>query len=97
MKIYIGNLALSVTERILKDIFSEFGEIVSVKIVKDKYSGRPRGFAYVEMKNISDAKTAMEKLNGKEIQGKNVKVNEAQKVKTTEGLYRGAKGNRYRW
>jgi len=96
-QLYIGNLALSVTEKILKDAFSEFGEVESVNIVKDKYSGQPRGFAFVEMRIESDAKNAMTELNGKEINGRKIKVNPAKKRQHSDGVVRGAKSNRYRW
>ena len=77
MNIYVGNLAYSVEENDLKEIFQEFGEIESVKIITDKYSGRSKGFGFVVMENDEEAKTAIENLTGKVVDNREITVNEA--------------------
>ncbi|NMW18787.1 MAG: RNA-binding protein [Chlorobiaceae bacterium] len=77
MNIYIGNLAYTVSEDDLRDAFSEFGEVASASIINDKFSGRSKGFGFVEMPKDSEASEAIESLNGKELNGRTVTVNEA--------------------
>lgn len=77
MNIYVGNLPYSTGEEDLKSIFSEFGEIESVKIITDKYSGRSKGFGFVVMDNDEEAKAAIENLNGKTFDNREITVNEA--------------------
>ena len=77
MNIYVGNLAYSVTDNELRDAFAEFGEVSRANVIMDRDTGRPRGFAFVEMPNGSEAKEAIEKLNETEIAGRAVIVNEA--------------------
>lgn len=77
MKIYVGNLASSVTEDILKKTFEAFGQVGTVNVIKDKHSGEPRGFGFVEMPSKKEGQSAIDGLNGKEIIGQNLKVNEA--------------------
>ena len=77
MNIYVGNLAYSVKDEDMKAAFAEFGEVTSAKVIMDKYTGRSRGFGFVEMANDEEAKAAIEGMNGKELQGRAVKVNEA--------------------
>ncbi len=77
MNMYVGNLSFSVTEDDLKAVFSEFGEVVSVNIIKDKYSGKSKGFGFVEMPNNSEADKAIKSLNGSQLQGRDIKVNQA--------------------
>ena len=77
MNMYIGNLAHSVTEDDLRNAFSEFGEVSSVKIIIDKFSGRSKGFGFVEMPNNSEADQAIKALNGKVLNGRSIKVNQA--------------------
>lgn len=77
MNIYIGNLPYTVTEDDLKEVFSEFGEISSVNIIMDKFSGRSKGFGFVEMPNDSEADDAIKALNESAMQGRNIKVNQA--------------------
>ena len=77
MNIYIGNLAYDVTEDDLRNAFSEFGEVSSVKIIIDKFSGRSKGFGFVEMPNNSEADQAIKALNGKVLNGRSIKVNQA--------------------
>ena len=77
MNIYVGNLALNVSVGDLQQAFEAFGEVTSVKIIKDKYSGESRGFGFVEMPTGAEAQSAIQGLNGKELKGLNIKVNEA--------------------
>ena len=76
-KLYVGNLNYDTTEAALTELFSENGEVVSAKLITDKFSGRSKGFAFIEMAEETAATTAMEALNGKEVDGRNLKVNEA--------------------
>ena len=77
MNIYVGNLSYNVTEDDLKALFSEFGEVESVNIIKDHFSGQSKGFAFVEMPDNSEADKAMKALNGSELKGREIKVNQA--------------------
>lgn len=77
MNIYVGNLNYDLQEDDLKQIFSEYGEVVSVKIITDKYTGRGKGFGFVEMSKDEEASKAIDELNEKEVQGRNLKVNKA--------------------
>jgi len=78
MNMYIGNLAHDVTEDDLRNAFSEFGEVSSVKIIMDKFSGRSKGFGFVEMPSNSEADQAIKALNGKVLNGRSIKVNQAE-------------------
>ena len=78
MNMYIGNLAYDVTENDLRNAFSEFGEVSSVKIITDKFSGRHKGFGFVEMPDNSEADQAIKALNGKVLSGRSIKVNQAE-------------------
>ena len=77
MNIYVGNLAYSVTKDDLKDAFSEFGEVSSVNIITDKFSGESKGFGFIEMPNDSEADEAIKALNESDLKGRNIKVNQA--------------------
>ncbi|MCB1190715.1 MAG: RNA-binding protein [Leptospiraceae bacterium] len=77
MNIYVGNLSHSTTEDTLSKSFGNYGTVDSVKIITDKYSGQPRGFAFVEMSNKSESRKAIQELNETELDGRMVKVNEA--------------------
>jgi RNA recognition motif-containing protein len=77
MNIYVGNLSFTTTEADLKEAFQAFGEVQSASIIKDKYSGESRGFGFVEMPNKDEAEKAMSMLNGKDLKGRTLKVNEA--------------------
>jgi RNA recognition motif-containing protein len=77
MKIYVGNLAHEVTEEELRKEFETFGEVTSVNIIKDKYSGRPRGFGFVEMPSVSEGQAAIAGLNGKALKDQTLIVNPA--------------------
>ena len=77
MQIYVGNLPFATKDEDLKELFAAYGEVVSAKIITDRYTGRSRGFGFVEMANDDEAKAAMEALNGKDQGGRPLKVNEA--------------------
>ena len=77
MNIYIGNLAYTVTEDELRDAFSEFGQVDSASIINDKFSGRSKGFGFVDMPNESEAREAIASMNEKDLNGRTIKVNEA--------------------
>ena len=77
MNIYIGNLSFETTEDQLRQAFEEFGEVTGVNIITDRDSGRPRGFAFVEMSDNDAATTAINGLNGKEMNERPLNVNEA--------------------
>jgi RNA recognition motif-containing protein len=77
-RLYVGNLSYNVTEQELRDVFAEGGRnVVEVKIVMDRDTGRPRGFAFVEMGSEDDANTVISSLTGREIQGRAINVSEA--------------------
>lgn len=77
MKLYVGNLPYSSTGEDLQQAFSAFGEIASANVVQDRDSGRSRGFGFVEMPNSDEANAAIEGMNGKDFNGRNLVVNEA--------------------
>jgi RNA recognition motif-containing protein len=77
MNIYVGNLPYSVTDDDLRTAFAEFGEVASAKIIMDRYSGRSKGFGFVEMNNDSEAEEAIKSLDNSEMQGRNLRVNQA--------------------
>ncbi len=91
--LYVGNLATEVTEEDLKANFSEVGKVVSVNIIKDKYTGVSRGFGFVEMETEKDAEEAIKKFNGGQLLGKALTVNEA-RPKQDQGQRRGGGGGR---
>ncbi len=77
MNIYVGNLPYSATEDDLKGTFGEFGEVASVTLITDKFSGQSKGFGFIEMPNDSEADTAIKELNESDLKGRNIKVNQA--------------------
>jgi len=78
--IYVGNLPFTSTEDELRGLFEQYGEVLSVKLISDRETGRPRGFGFVEMED-SDAGAAIEALNGQELGGRTLRINEAQERK----------------
>jgi RNA recognition motif-containing protein len=76
-RLYVGNLAYGVTEAELREVFAEAGEVVDVKVVLDRDTGRPRGFAFVELATDGEAAKAIETMNGRELQGRTMNVSEA--------------------
>ena len=89
MNIYVGNLSREVSEDDLRKAFEAFGQVTSVNIIKDKFSGESRGFGFVEMPVKAEAQSAINGLNGKELKGGTLSVNEARP--RSEGR-RGGKG-----
>lgn len=77
MNIYIGNLSYEAGDKDLRQAFEPFGKVVSATVIKDKFTGRSRGFGFVEMATEAEAKAAIEGMDGKELMGRAVKVNEA--------------------
>ena len=77
MNIYVGNLSIEVKEEDLKQAFEAFGQVESVKIISDNYTGRSKGFGFVEMSSNSEAQSAIDGLNDKELKGRAIKVNTA--------------------
>ncbi len=97
MKIYVGNLAYSVTQETLEQLFSQHGSIEEVYVPTDRESGRPRGFAFVTMGNADEANAAIAALNGVDIEGRAVNVNEARPKRDSGfGGGRGGGGGRGR-
>jgi RNA recognition motif-containing protein len=83
MNIFVGSLPYVLSEADLRELFENFGEVSSVKIITDKISGRSKGFGFIEMPDEEAAKKAMEDLNGKEVQGRAIVVNKAEERKDT--------------
>ena len=77
MNIYIGNLSYTTTEDTLKNLFTEFGAVESVKVIKDRFSGRAKGFGFIEMPSNSEADQAIKALNGNQVDGSHIKVRPA--------------------
>ena len=92
MKIYVGNLPYELTEQELREEFGAFGAVTSVSIVKDKYTGRPRGFGFVEMATVSEGQAAIAGLNGKAMKDQTLNVNAARPPSGGKGG--GSYGNR---
>jgi len=84
-KLYVGNLAYNLTEEQIKEFFAQAGTVETVSLISDKYSGRPKGFGFVEMASEEDAKKAIETLNGQTLSERQVVVNEARPPKAREG------------
>jgi RNA recognition motif-containing protein len=85
VKIYVGNLPHELTEQELREEFAAFGEVTSVSIVKDKYSGQPRGFGFVEMTSVSQGQAAIAGLNGKTLKDQTLNVNAARPPSDNRG------------
>ncbi len=77
MNIYIGNLPYSTTEDELRETFSQFGQVDRANIITDKFSGRSKGFGFVEMPNDEEAQSAIDSLNDSDLSGRSIKVNQA--------------------
>ncbi|MBU0894810.1 MAG: RNA-binding protein [Nanoarchaeota archaeon] len=77
MKIYVGNLAFSIDSEKLKELFTQFGDIEEATVIQDKFSGRSKGFGFVTFKDDEAAKKAIAEMNDKEVEGRQLKVNEA--------------------
>jgi RNA recognition motif-containing protein len=77
MNIYVGNLPFSITDADLRETFSRFGDVSQVNLITDKFTGESKGFGFVEMANNSQADAAIKGLNGKDLKGRNITVNQA--------------------
>ena len=77
MDIYVGNLPYSVTGDDLRNLFGQYGDVADAKVISDKYSGKSKGFGFVQMADNSSAEEAIESLNDSDLQGRNIKVNQA--------------------
>ncbi len=94
MKLYVGNLSFDTSESELRDMFAEHGEVTSAALVMDRETGRPRGFGFVEFADASHANAAMSALNGKNVGGRDLTVNEAKAREPRSG---GGGGGGGRW
>ncbi len=92
-KIYVGNLPFSSSEEDLESLFGRHGTVASVNVITDRETGRPRGFAFVEMESASDAENAIRALDGTNLDGRDIRVNEAQDKRGGGGG--GGGGGRY--
>jgi RNA recognition motif-containing protein len=81
-KIYVGNLSYSTTDDSLKNAFAAFGNVVSAAVITDKMSGRSKGFGFVEMSTDEEAQAAVTKMDGQELDGRQIKVNEARPMES---------------
>lgn len=88
VKLYVGSLPYSTTEDELREIFSQFGEVVSVRIIIDKFTGKSKGFGFVEMSSKQDAEKAIESVHGSEFKGRTLIVNEARSEQPRERFNR---------
>lgn len=89
MNIYVGNLSREVTDEDLQREFSAFGNVSSATVIKDRYTGESRGFGFVEMASKDEANAAIQALNGKELKGRVIKVNEARPRRDSRDRRRG--------
>lgn len=96
-KLYVGNLSFNSTEDDITDAFSAHGTVTSVNLITDRETGRPRGFAFVEMSTGSEAEAAMQALDGQDLGGRNLKVNVAKPRESRPGGGGGGGGGRGRW
>jgi RNA recognition motif-containing protein len=94
MKIYVGNLSYEVTEEDLRLALEQFGQVESATIIKDKYSGQSKGFGFVEMASEAEGQSAIDGLNGKELKGRALNVNEARPRTESRGSRGGYGGGR---
>ena len=84
-KVYVGNMNYNTAENQLRDLFAQYGEVASVNIIVDRYTGKAKGFGFVEMTNDNEAQAAIEALNGFEFMGRQLRVNEAEDKPRREG------------
>jgi len=94
MNIYVGNLPFSTSEDDLREMFEAFGEVSSAKIITDRLSGKSRGFGFVEMPNDGEARSALDQLNGKDMDGRALTVTEARPRESSGGGGGGGRGGR---
>lgn len=91
-KLYVGNIPYNATEEDIKELFSEYGEIESLKIIQDQFTGQSKGFGFIEMVSEEDAKKAMAGLNEKDFMGKTLRVAEARPQKKQQGFNKRSSG-----
>lgn len=84
MNIYIGNISYTMTPEEIKELFLPYGNVIGVRIISDKKTGRSKGYAFVEMDNDGDAENAIRALNETQVKGRNIKVNNAQRKNSVE-------------
>lgn len=102
-KLFVGNLSFNTSEDTLKEKFAQLGSVLSVNLIQDKMTGRPRGFAFVEMSSEEEAKKVIEELNGKELDGRSLTINEAKERVARNGGnsgrsgYNSGRSNRSSW
>jgi cold-inducible RNA-binding protein len=98
INIYVSNVSRNASEDQIKSIFSQYGQVTSVKIIKDRFTGEARGFAFVEMADINEGQNAIAKVNGVDLDGQQLRVNEARPREDRGGESRGPRrpfgGNR---
>ncbi len=94
-KLYVGNLSFNTTNQDLQDLFAQVGTVESANVVEDRDTGRSRGFGFVEMSSKEEAQAAIEQLNGKEVDGRGLNVNEARPREEGGGGGRGGRGGGY--
>ncbi len=94
MNIYVGNLPKTTTEESVRKVFAEYGEVAEVKLIKDQYTDELRGFGFVEMPAKSDAQKAIQEVDGTELEGNTLIVNEARPRRDRSGGRQGGGGNR---
>jgi RNA recognition motif-containing protein len=101
MNIFVGNLSFETSQQDLYTTFSQYGAVEKVNVITDRDTGQPRGFAFVEMSNLNEAKQAISELNGKELRGRALNVNEARPKSESGNRYSGGRtsggGGRGRW
>lgn len=95
MNIYVGNLAREAVEDDLRQAFGKFGTVSNASIIKDKFSGEPRGFGFVEMPSKDEAQAAINALNGQDLKGRSLTVNEARPKSDSGGRKSGQAGGGY--
>jgi cold-inducible RNA-binding protein len=99
-KLYVGGLSYGTTDKQLEDLFATHGTVESARVITDKFTGRSKGFGFVEMGSGAEAQTAMQALNGTDFDGRNITVNEARPQEKRSGFggdRRGGGGGRNRW
>jgi len=97
MNLYVGNLPYATTDENLEAMFTEYGQVESARVITDRYSGRSRGFGFVEMSSNSEAEAAIQALNGKDMNGRALTVNEARPREDSRGGGGGGGGGGGRW
>ena len=96
-KLYVGNLPFSVTEQTLQSTFSQHGTVEVINLITDRDTGQSKGFGFIEMRTDAEADAAIRELNGKELEGRAIKVNEAQPQARRSDRERGRSGGGNRW